>query len=97
LFILAVCCFASRLANRPERPVAGYFSVEHSCATRYILFVKIEKKAGRKTETELLERATDSLLAALKKDMIEKEGRVDQEKLRKDGFSPRLIARLENT
>ena len=44
-----------------------------------------------------MEHATNSLLAALKKDMIAKEGRVNSDKLRKDGYSERLIDRLEKS
>jgi hypothetical protein len=59
--------------------------------------VKTTRKARRKSEAEVLDHATDNLLAALKKEMIEKEGRVDHDKLRKDGYSPRLLARLEES
>ena len=48
-----------------------------------------------KSEAELLDRATNNLLRALKSEMIEKEGKVDREKLRKDGYSERLLDRLE--
>jgi hypothetical protein len=57
--------------------------------------VKPAKKLRRKTETKVLECATNNLLAALKKDMLAKEGRVDYDKLRKEGYSERLLARLE--
>jgi hypothetical protein len=33
----------------------------------------------------------------LKKDMLAKEGRVDHEKLRKDGYSERLLDRFNQT
>ncbi|PYJ06664.1 MAG: phosphopyruvate hydratase [Verrucomicrobia bacterium] len=39
--------------------------------------------------------ATNNLLRALKRDMLKKDGRVDREKLRKDGYSDRLLDRLE--
>ena len=42
-----------------------------------------------------MELATNNLLASLKKDMLAKEGRVDYDKLRKEGYSERLLARLE--
>jgi hypothetical protein len=35
------------------------------------------------------------LLRALKTDMEKKDGRVDYEKLRKDGYSERLVDKLE--
>lgn len=59
--------------------------------------MKITKKPRRKTEADLLDQATDNLLAAMKKEMLEKEGRVDHEQLRKDGYSPRILARLEES
>ncbi len=43
-----------------------------------------------------MDHATNNLLRALKKDMLQKEGRVNSEKLRKDGYSDRIIAKLEN-
>jgi hypothetical protein len=48
-----------------------------------------------KSEAQLLDHATGNLLRALKKDMLQKEGRVDSEKLRKAGYSERIIAKLE--
>ncbi len=52
----------------------------------------------RKTtrDEKVVEHATNNLLKALKKDMIRKEGRVNSEKLRKEGYSDRLITRLED-
>jgi hypothetical protein len=57
--------------------------------------VNATTKRPTKTEAELLDHATSNLLHALKQDMLKKEGRVDRDKLRKDGYSDRLIARLE--
>jgi hypothetical protein len=57
--------------------------------------VKVTTKRQTKTEAELLDHATSNLLQALKQDMQKKEGRVDRDKLRKDGYSDRLIARLD--
>ena len=51
------------------------------------------KKA--RTEAELLDRATTQLLRAVKARMLKKQGCVDFEKLRKDGYSERLLAKLE--
>jgi hypothetical protein len=50
-----------------------------------------------KGEPELLDHDTNNLLRALKKDMLQKEGSVDSEKLRKAGYSERIIAKLEKT
>jgi hypothetical protein len=57
--------------------------------------VKATTKRRAKSEGELLEHATNNLLRALKGDMLKKDGRVDREKLRKDGYSERLLDRLE--
>jgi len=51
-------------------------------------------KRQAKTEAELLDHATNNLLRALKQDMRKKNGRVDYDKLRKDGYSDRLLTRL---
>jgi hypothetical protein len=57
--------------------------------------VKVKTKRRAKAEAEVLDSATDNLLRALKQDMRKKDGRVDFEKLRKDGYSDRLLAKLE--
>ena len=57
--------------------------------------VKATIKRRPKSEVELLDHATNNLLRALKRDMVKTEGRVDREKLRKDGYSERLLDRLE--
>jgi hypothetical protein len=62
-----------------------------------VFVVKTAKRPRRKSEGELLDNATNSLLKALKRDMLAKEGRVDSEKLKKEGYSERLITRLEKS
>ena len=57
--------------------------------------VKATAKRQTKTEAELLDHATNNLLRGLKRDMRKKDGRVDYDKLRKDGYSDRLLTRLE--
>jgi len=57
--------------------------------------VRATSKRRQKSEAELLDHATNNLLRALKRDMLKKDGRVDREKLRKDGYSDRLLDRLE--
>ena len=59
------------------------------------MLVKVTTKRRAKSEAELLDHATNNLLRALKSDMLKKEGRVDRDKLRKDGYSDRLLERLE--
>jgi len=70
-------------------------AIEPRCHLRHIKRVKATSKRQTKTEAELLDHATNNLLRALKQDMLKEEGRVDADKLRKEGYSDRLLARLE--
>lgn len=56
--------------------------------------MKATTKRRSRSEAEVLEHATGKLLKALKQDMLKKEGRVNYEKLRQDGYSERLLNRL---
>jgi hypothetical protein len=69
--------------------------IELWCFLGQIERVKATTKRQTKTEAELLDHATNNLLRALKQDMRKKDGRVDYDKLRREGYSDRLIARLE--
>lgn len=60
-----------------------------------VMRVKATTKRRQKSESQLLDHATNNLLRALKRDMVKKDGRVDRDKLRKDGYSERLLDRLE--
>ena len=57
--------------------------------------MKATIKQHAKSEAELLDHATNNLLRGLKHDMRKKDGRVDYDKLRKDGYSDRLLTKLE--
>lgn len=57
--------------------------------------VKTTRKSAPKSEGELIDHATNNLLRALKTEMVEKQGKVDRDKLRKDGYSERLLDRLD--
>jgi hypothetical protein len=57
--------------------------------------VKTSSKRRENSEAELLDHATNNLLRAVKRDMLKKDGRVDRQKLRKEGYSERLIERLD--
>ena len=57
--------------------------------------VKATTKRRPKSEPELLDHAANNLLRALKRDMLAADGRIDREKLRKEGYSDRLLDRLE--
>ena len=69
--------------------------IEELVALRQVVRVKTTTKRRSKSEAEVLDHATNNLLRALKHDMLKKDGRVDREKLRKDGYSDRLLAKLE--
>jgi hypothetical protein len=57
--------------------------------------VKATTKRHAKSEAELLDHATNNLLRAVKQKILKKEGRVDYDKLRMEGYSNRLLTRLE--
>ena len=57
--------------------------------------MKTTAKRRAKSEPDLLDHATDNLARALKRDILKKEGRIDYDKLRKEGYSERLLAKLE--
>ena len=57
--------------------------------------MKSTAKRRAKSEAELLDYATTNLARALKRDMLKKDGRIDYDKLRKEGYSERLLAKLE--
>ena len=57
--------------------------------------MKSTAKRRAKSEAELLDYATNNLARALKREMLKKDGRIDNDKLRKEGYSERLLARLE--
>jgi hypothetical protein len=57
--------------------------------------MKTAAKRRTKSEAELLDHAKNNLARALKRDMLKKNGRIDYEKLRKEGYSERLLAKLE--
>ena len=57
--------------------------------------MKATTKRYAKSEAELLDHATNNLLRGLKRDMQKKDGRVNYDKLRKDGYSDRLLTKLE--
>jgi hypothetical protein len=71
------------------------FAIELHGGLGHIILVKTTIKRRAKSDAQLLDHATNSLLRALKDDMLKKEGRVDRDKLRKEGYSDRLLARLE--
>ena len=71
-------------------------AVEQTTRLRHCLLVKATTKSRTKSEAQVLDHATNNLARALKKDMVKKDGRVDSTKLRKDGYSDRLLAKLES-
>jgi hypothetical protein len=69
--------------------------IESSGLCVHIMGVKTMAKRQTKSEAELLDYATNNLLRAVKQKIIKKEGRVDYDKLRKDGYSDRFLAKVE--
>ena len=57
--------------------------------------MKVTAAKSEKNEAGLLDQATGNLLRAVKQKMLKKQGRVDYGKLRKDGYSDRFLAKLE--
>jgi hypothetical protein len=57
--------------------------------------VKVTAGKKARSEADLLDKATGNLLKAVKRKLLKKQGRVDYTKLRKDGYSDRFLARLE--
>lgn len=72
----------------------GKLAVEAPDFLRHIKRVKATMKQQAKTEAELLEHATNNLLRAVKQKMLKTQGRVDYDKLRRDGYNDRLLTRL---
>jgi hypothetical protein len=62
---------------------------------RQIVRVKTTAKRRAKSEAELLDHAAYNLARALKREMLKKDGRINYDKLRKEGYSERLLAKLE--
>ena len=48
-----------------------------------------------KQDAKILADAADRLLRAAKKKMLRENGRIDYDKLARDGFSPEMIERLK--
>jgi hypothetical protein len=57
--------------------------------------VKVAGIKKPKSEAELMDRATNNLLRAVKQRILKREGQVDYDKLRKEGYSERFIAKVE--
>ena len=69
--------------------------IELSRSLRHAKNVKATTKRHAKSQAELMDYATNNLLRGLKHDMQKKDGRVDYDKLRKDGYSDRLLTWLK--
>ena len=57
--------------------------------------MKTVAKRRQKSEADVLDRAAKNLARALKGEMRKKEGRVDYDKLRKEGYSERLLEKIQ--
>jgi hypothetical protein len=78
-----------------ERINRQNLTVEFSAISSEYRNVKVVAAKAQKSEAELLDQATGNLLRAVKRKMLKKQGRVDYGKLRKDGYSDRFLAKLE--
>jgi hypothetical protein len=58
--------------------------------------VKVDATRKAKSEADLLDQATAQLLRSIKQKISKKQSRVDYAKLRKEGYSERFLARLED-
>jgi len=59
----------------------------------------VKNAAGKKAKSEakLLDQATDQLLKAVKQKMLKQHGRINDGRLRKDGYSERFLERLASS
>ena len=57
--------------------------------------MKATTKRRDKSEAELLDHGTNNLMRAVKARMVKREGRVNYDKLRKEGYSERFLAKFE--
>ncbi|MBI3877795.1 MAG: hypothetical protein HY300_17850 [Verrucomicrobia bacterium] len=57
--------------------------------------MKTAVKPRRKSEAEILDQATNQLLRAIKEKAAKSGKPLDLDKLRRDGYSERFLARLE--
>ena len=57
--------------------------------------MKATAKRHAKSKAKLSDCAANNLLRAVKRKIIKKEGRVDYDKLRKEGYSERFLAKVE--
>jgi len=55
----------------------------------------VKTKRRPKSEADVLDRATKNLARAIKQEMLKEDGRVDYDKLRRDGYSERLLEKLQ--
>jgi hypothetical protein len=81
--------------RRDRRQIPGQNRIEQSGLLMQSKAMKATGKRQRKSDAGLLDHATNNLLRALKEDMLKKEGHVNRGKLQKEGYSDRLISRLE--
>ncbi len=101
-FLISKCsfpCLIGKLSATVSRSVLRCsklrIGIEPRTKLRQIVGVKATAKRRAKSEAELLDHAAGNLMRALKRDMLKKDGRIDYEKLRKEGYSERLLAKLE--
>jgi hypothetical protein len=78
-----------------QRPTVWKLQIECWDGLSKVDKVKTTAKRRPKSDADVLDRATKNLARALKHDMIKKNGRVDYDKLRREGYSERLLEKLQ--
>jgi len=82
--------------DRPFSVGAGKSGIDFAPIPRQVNRVKVDAARKTKSEADLLDQATGQMLRAIKQKLLKKQGRVDYSKLRKEGYSERFLARLED-
>ena len=82
-------------ADQRKRGTTVNIKIEFFEGLSHSVGVKVTARKAEKSEAKLLDQATGNLLRAIKQKILKKQGRVDYGKLRKDGYSDRFLARLE--
>jgi hypothetical protein len=70
--------------------------IQFALAYRHLMPKAQSQKTGKRSEKTILDQAIQQLLVATKAKAKRNGGNLDQEELRKDGFSERFISKVEN-
>lgn len=81
--------------RRQRSSLQAILRIEFGFFPTHLGRVKTTTAKTARSEAELLDGATNSLLRAVKEKMQKKQGRVDYAKLRKEGYSDRFLTKVE--